>query len=713
MENSKFPKEFKLYLPLIILFTVLLILLPKAPKFSYEYSKGSPWLHDNLVAAFDFPVLKTEEQLQAERDSLGQRKTHYFRYSDAARASVESALSSLDLGANDSLRNFINSEISAIYSKGVLPNLTEGESNSEDRLIFVQKNKQTQKLSTSELYTEKGAQNRLRSALTKTYPKVNVDSLLSATNLLLAVSADLIYDEELTNLMHQNSSDFVSPTQGVISHGTVLVQRGETVTAETKQILDSYAKEYNKSVGYDGNIGVLWLGTALIALVIVALFFLSILYGNRKLLDKENYRRYLYLMTIFLLSAVLTLAMDKYAPDYIMMVPYSLIAMYLLAFFRKKIVMPAYIISLLPLLLSAQNGSEMFLMHLFAGMVCMYSFTYLNHGWKQFLNSIIIFNATLLVWLGLKMCQGDLFPFEWRSVLMLAFAAFFCVLGYPLINLFEVCFNLVSSQRLTDLCDTNSNALLRELQEKAPGTFQHSLQVANLAEHAARSISCDVLLVRAGALYHDIGKINNPMCFVENQPEGRGTYHDGKTPLESATDIIKHVSDGMELAKKHKLPQEVRQFIITHHGTTSASFFLSKYKNSENPDPAMYQEFYYKGVKPKTKEQTIVMICDSIEAASRTLMDFTPASVDAFVEAMFRGKQSDGTEKGDQFEDSEITMAEFKLIKKAIKEYLIQLHHARISYPDQPHPQPKEPKEEKETQKQPQQKPKRKKRFIF
>lgn len=683
MEKVTFPKDYKLYLPLLVLFAVLLFLLPKSPSFNQDYVKGSPWMHETLITSFDFPILKTDEQIQAEIDSLGSKKIIYYRYSSAAKDAVDASVASLQLGALDSIRPLISNEIDLLYEKGVLPERTEGVTNQEDRLVFVQKDKVAQRFSTSELFTESEAQQWLVEALKEALPNEDVDSLIKASDLLLVIKPNLIFDEAVTELVHRKSADFVSPTSGIVSHGTTVVREGEIVTAEIKQLLDSYKLEYNKSVGYEGPVEVLWAGTALISFIIVVLLFLSIFYGNRKVMNPENYNRYIYLLTIFLLSAVATLLVDKYAPNHIMMLPYSLIALYLLSFFRKRVVMPAYIISLMPLLLSAQNGSEMFLMHLFAGMVCMFSFSYLDRGWKQFVNALVIFAATFAVWFAFRMYNAEVLPFAWRSVMMLGLAAFFCVLGYPVINLFEILFNLVSNQRLTDLCDTNSNKLLRELQEKAPGTFQHSLQVANLAEHAARSINCDALLARTGALYHDIGKINNPMCFVENQPEGRGTYHQERTPLESAKDIIKHVSDGMEMAKKYNLPKVVRQFILTHHGTTSVSYFLSKYKAAENPDPAMFNEFYYNGLRPRTKEQSIVMVCDTIEAASRTLMDFSPASVDAFVEAMFRGKMLEDVGSEDQFEDSELTMAEFKLIKKSLKDYLTKIHHSRISYPGQ------------------------------
>jgi putative nucleotidyltransferase with HDIG domain len=247
------------------------------------------------------------------------------------------------------------------------------------------------------------------------------------------------------------------------------------------------------------------------------------------------------------------------------------------------------------------------------------------------------------------------------------------VAGYPLIYLFEKVFKLVSNTKLSELCDTN-NPLLRKLADKAPGTFQHSLQVMNLADAAARSIDANVLLVRAGALYHDIGKIANPQCFTENETSGI-RYHAGLTPKESAQEIIKHVSDGLALAEKNGLPDIINEFILSHHGTTSTGYFLTQYLN-DGGDPSDVSEFYYNGVKPSTKEQVILMICDAVEAASRSLKEYSPENISALVDRIVDGKA-----KEDQLSDADISLREINNLKEVIKSYLMQMYHSRVSYP--------------------------------
>jgi putative nucleotidyltransferase with HDIG domain len=261
---------------------------------------------------------------------------------------------------------------------------------------------------------------------------------------------------------------------------------------------------------------------------------------------------------------------------------------------------------------------------------------------------------------------------------MLFLSASLCVAGYPLSSLFEKIFNLVSVYRLSELCDT-SNALLHELEQKAPGTFQHSLQVMNMADAVAGAVGANVQLVRAGALYHDIGKMNNPMCFVENESmllaDGVRRYHDGLTPQQSAQDIIKHILDGDELAQKHRLPSVIRDFILSHHGTTVVSYFYDRFLK-EGGSPEEIGLFRYPGRKPVTREQTILMLCDSIEAASRSLKDYTPEAFDAFVEGIVAGKMEEG-----QFEEAEISVKELGIVKSALKTYLAQMYHGRIAYP--------------------------------
>ena len=317
------------------------------------------------------------------------------------------------------------------------------------------------------------------------------------------------------------------------------------------------------------------------------------------------------------------------------------------------------------------------MMFLFAGFVAIYAFRFFYKGWKQFITGLIIFLALVVTYFGFRFIDtigGNVA----LTLTFLFIGSILTVLGYQLVFLFENVFDLVSNSRLAELGDT-SNKLLRELESKAPGTFQHSLQVMSMADAAARSIGANVLLVRAGALYHDIGKMNNPQCFIENEAllpsEDKNGYHTSLDARQSAKDIIAHVKDGMELADRYKLPQVIKDFILTHHGTTRTGYFFNKYIN-EGGDPADAADFYYPGVKPFTKEQVILMLCDSIEAASRTIKASSPEAYSEFVEKMVDDKMKAG-----QFDESSISIRELNTVKESLKSYLAQLYHERVVYP--------------------------------
>ncbi|MCQ2148692.1 MAG: HDIG domain-containing protein, partial [Bacteroidales bacterium] len=364
-------------------------------------------------------------------------------------------------------------------------------------------------------------------------------------------------------------------------------------------------------------------------------------------------------------------------PDLLFLVPFTLTALYLQAFFKNKVIVPIIIISLLPLLIFCQNGAVLFVMYSVAGMVSIALFPHFSKGWKPFVVAAIVFVILTSLYFGFRAIDavnGKI----WTTVAYMFVSSFLSVAGYQVIYLFEKAFNLVSNSRLEELSDTNAS-LIRELETKSPGTFQHSVRVMNMAETVARSIDANVLLVRAGALYHDIGKMLNPECFVENESllhkEEQEKYHYSISPEQSAQDIIRHPADGLELAKKYGLPEIIQEFIVSHHGTTTVGYFYSKYLNAGG-DPNDSDAFRYPGVTPKTKEQVILMLCDSIEAASRTLKDRSEEGYSNFVEGIVASKMNEH-----QFEESDVTLKALYTIKSVLKTYLSQANHERIAYP--------------------------------
>ena len=667
MEKINFPKKFKVYLPLIMIFVILVFLMPRSSRFAYDYEKGTTWKYETLIAQFDFPVLKTEEQYQRELENAVSRVIPYYRYDAKVSSRSADELAVMEFGDMDDVRLAASDALDDIYAVGVLSPSAALE---PDAVVYVQKDRRAVKVPASEVYTLSHAYEILKEKLSAACVGHDVDSLYAATGIDKIIEPNLVFDQQTTDLVHEESFDHISRTQGVGRSGLVIVSEGEMVTAEIEQLLDSYKAEYDVNVGYMGPDILQWTGNVLISFFLVLLLFLAIYYCNSRIFEEFN--KYLYLLMVFLLSAVGSSVVARVDPGLFYMMPFLLIVFYQLAFFSRRMVFSVYFISLLPMLIMAPNGMELFVIYLVAGTVGILVFEYFNKGWLQFVTALILFVVMVTVWMAFRLVEG-MTSADYGTIIDIALCAVLSVAGYPLVYLFEKIFRLVSVSKLVDLSDT-SNPLLRMLADKAPGTFQHSLQVMNLADAVARSVDANVPLIRTAALYHDVGKIMNPQCFTENETQGV-KYHAELTAKESAHDIIKHVSDGVALAQKHRLPEINIDFITTHHGTTPTAYFLNTYLNAGG-DPEDVADFYYDGVKPTTKEHVILMFCDAVEAASRSLKEYSPENISALVDRIVDGKISDG-----QLVDADISLKEIVVIKDTMKTYLQQMYHSRVAYP--------------------------------
>lgn len=664
-------KALRIVVPLAIAFLLLVLLMPRNAKFAYDYRKGRPWKYETLYAQFDFPIYKTDEQIREERGRMSTEAIPYYKFSDEITSRNLRSAERLELG---NLRSAVVSSMRAIYQKGVMAD--EGNrrhSEEEPEVIYIQRDKRAVKYPMSEVYRLTEARARLLSDISDV-SGANVDSIFRTAGVYDLLVPNLLYDEQTTELVHAESSTAISPTSGYVSSGQLIVQEGELVTAEVAQMLDSYKREFEANMGYAGTPAMMLLGNILIALIIVSLLYLSIYFNNPRIFTDA---RFPYLVVVFLLSALVTLILIRVNERFLLLVPFTLPALLLQAFMRNRVVVPVYVVSLVPLLIFSHDGVVLFVIFLVAGMVAVLAFRYFNRGWEQFITALITFAVLAVSYLGFRaadMVAGNV----WRVLLDLFIGSMLTVACYPLIYLFERMFNLVSNSRLIELCDV-SNPLIRELEQKAPGTFQHSLQVMNMVDAVARAVGANADLVRAGALYHDIGKMNNPLCFIENESlvsrDGIPGYHTGLTPEQSARDIIRHVVDGVEIAQKHRLPDAIVDFIRSHHGTTTTGYFYAQFLRAGG-DPGLAGEFRYPGVKPISKEQIILMLCDSVEAASRTLTEYTPEAYSAFVERIVAGKMEEG-----QFDNADISISELGIVKDTLKQYLAQIHHERVVYP--------------------------------
>ena len=496
-------------LPPLIVVLLLTAVAPRLARFDYEYKKGSTWDYETLFAPFDFPVLKTTEQIQAEMDKAADVFVPYFNYLPDVTTSSMRKLSQVDLGPLDSLTA---ASMVAIMERGVV---ADDALPQDSDVIFVQKDKRAVKIPADNILGLSAARARLLADLQEQVDTIAVDSLLKAGAVYNLIVPNLVFNSQITDAVNADAASRISPTRGYISAGQLIVSKGEIVTADIAQILDSYKKEYETNIGSSRPIYLEILGNFLVAFILVLLLLTVIYYSNADIFSDS---RYYYLLFIFTLAAIVILVISRVNPYWLFITPLTLVALYLQAFMRPRVIVPVYIISLLPLLVYAE---------------------------KQFLLALLAFVSMALTYLALRLV-GAMSGVVLQDLLRLLVASFLAVAGDPLIYLFEKLFNLVSNSRLSELADTSSK-LLRELEQKAPGTFQHSLQVMNMADAVARSIDVNPLLLRVGALYHDIGKTKNPAFFTENQI-GENPHDHLVRPEDSAKIVIDHVANGLKLA---------------------------------------------------------------------------------------------------------------------------------------------------------------------
>lgn len=650
---------------------IFAFLAPRSVKLGYDYKKGGTWNYDNLFAPFDFPILKTPAQMQEEIDRVSSVRVPYYTYNAQVVRDKLKTVDRMDLGEYKPL---VVSVLRFVMEKGVLSDDADLDN---APVLCIQRDKRAVKVPSAEVFRLSDARAELLRRLQERTESDAIDSLLLSNLVYDCIVPDLTFDEDATRAQNEDAISRISPSIGNISAGQLIVSKGDILTAETVQVLDSYKREYEAHIGHSGPAYLGVAGNILFALMLVTLLWFVLLFGNPTVFGDN---RFYYILFIFTLAVSAILIVSRINSGWLFIAPLTLVALYLQSFVRPRLIVPVFILSLLPLLVYADHGVSLFLIFLFGGVVSIFSFKYLGRGWKQFLLALVTFVAMALVYLAMRflglesgMMLADLFH--------LLVAAFMVIALYPLIYLFEKVFNLVSDWRLSELADTSS-PLLRELESKAPGTFQHSLQVMNMADAAARAIDANPLLLRVGALYHDIGKLTNPQCFIENESLLHKTeeqkYHTGLTAMQSAEDIIKHVSDGVEMAQKYHLPSIIIDFIRTHHGTSVTGYFWGKYISQKNADPAQKSRFTYPGPAPVSKEQVILMLCDSVEAASRTLSEYTPDAISAFVERIVQGKMNEL-----QFAGADITIKELGEVKDALKAHLAQSHHGRVVYPQQ------------------------------
>lgn len=687
----------------VIAVLIILYVLPKEGKFKYEYQKGSPWKHENLIAPFDFAIYKSVDQLEDEKNTIIADAMQYFNkdnkvqidnmerflatYNSLMKEYVgrTDTISDTLIGTKDIYHNFRNTvyaSLNFVYTNGLIEteSLADG-TDLKDRVILIHDGDITTQKRFSEVFTNKAAylyvKNCIRAFMSESAGKMsdtefkNIEKIVENLNPNQWLEQNLNYDENTTQKVLNETINNISLTRGIVQQGQRIIFQGEMVGDEEFRILESLRREYEQSdhgAGYNYT----FLGQS-----IVFILFFALIYMFLKTFRKEIFFQTKYSMLVLSLITLVIVGMSlviRYNLFSIWAVPFLLLALIIKTFFDTRTALFFHIMACVATGFVVPNSFEYFVMQFVPGYFMIISLQQINRRGLVFRTSFICFVIYALVYLSFEfMYNGNIDGTNWRTLIYLGINSMLLLLAYPAIYLFEKVFGLLSDVTLVELADSN-RPLLRRLAEEAPGTFAHCTQVANLAEAAIFQVGGNPHLARTGALYHDIGKLTAPLYFTENQVTGINP-HDKLDYLKSAEIIINHVVKGVNIAKQYKLPTQIIDFIKTHHGTSKAGYFYKMYKK-EHPDEDCDDKFTYPGPRPLNKENAIVMMADSIEAASKSLKTYDTITISNLVDNIINGQIAQK-----QFDNTNLTFRDIDKVKELFKEKLINIYHARIEYP--------------------------------
>jgi hypothetical protein len=653
-----------------IVFTVSLVLIvylfPHNLRFRYNLDQleGRPWPYDKLVAPFDFAIRKSEAELQNERDDLRRNQKRYFRYDSTVTAYIHARIKA-KYPDQPAIQRALQYSYDTLYERGIIPWQSSVDPN--EIIVLVVGTVGEEQL-ISRFQTPLDA----RSSLVLNLP---VD-LKSAWKKALDSSLipNIIYDSSLTQRFLRQAIENISETRGAVTRDQLIVDRGELVEGEIYQRLLSLQQEFESQTIGDSSFWLLLVGQGLLVAFCLFVLFQFLRLFRREVLGDDS--SLIFILLIVVLTVCMSYLPVAFEGIPLYALPFCILPIVIRAFFDTRIALFVHLSTIFIITVSMAGDRFQFaFIQILSGIVAIFSIASMRNRSQLFFSVLVILGAYLLLHIGLKLVtDADYRVLEWTEFTPYAISALLVLLAYPLIFFFEKIFGFVSDVTLLELSDTN-NALLRELAERAPGTFQHSLQVANLAEEAIRSIGGNPLLVRTGALYHDIGKASMPLYFIENQATGVNP-HDELSFEESASIIIDHVIRGIEKAKAAKLPDQIIDFIRTHHGTTNTAYFLILYQKN-NPEEEVDEElFRYPGPVPYSKETAVLMMADATEASSRSLHKYDAESIDELVEGII-----DGQIEQKQFNNCDITLRDITSIKKIFKKKLRSIYHVRVEYP--------------------------------
>lgn len=659
----------------ILVVSIIVYFLPRENKFNYSFDINKPWKYGLLQASFDFPIYKSDEAIKKEKDSL---MANYAPYYTIDKNTAVAAINKFNQAYQSSLRQFlppiyrqyIINGLTHIYEAGII---NADESSRLNKLgsnyIQIVADNLSREVAVNQLYTSKEAYNYLMSADTSHLDR----QILQRCNLNEYITTNLHYDSQKSEDELNDLLSSISYATGYVLKGQRIIDRGEIVNQQTYDILKSLAKEWDKNGNRNNGKKLTLFGQILFVAIMISLIFVYLEMFRH---DYISRKRCIYLIFTMILSfSIITSLMIREAFLSIYILPFSMIPIVIRIFLDGRTSFVINTISILLYSISLRLPYDFVLIQMVGGMVATYNLRELSQRSQIIRSAVLVTLSTSLMFFALDLIHvSNVNELSIYLYAQLAIAGVLLLFTYPLLLVLERTFRFTSNVTLIELSNIN-NKLMREMSEIAPGTFQHSLQLANLTAAAANRIGANSQLVRTGAMYHDIGKMLNPAFFTENQ--SGVNPHEQLTPKQSAQVVISHVTDGMKLAEKHNLPEVVRDFICTHHGLGLTKYFYVTYCN-EHPDEEVNKaDFQYPGPNPFTREQAILMMADGVEAASRSLKEYTEESISAVVDKLVDAQVAEG-----YFRNCPITFKEIETVKTVFKEKLKTMYHTRISYPE-------------------------------
>lgn len=670
----------------VILFLIttvsIVYLFPKGGQFKYDFSNGQLWKYDNLYATFDFAIQKTDEEISLEKTQIKTNTKLYFLYDTKLVSKVNETFknrigllkvnNSLTAADISRLKSVGESVIKKVYTPGFLAVISENRVSGNNQIIALKKDNEVQDVSFKSLLTSRDVLAIINNNLGKEPYSLGQKSLL---NILAGIiKPNVSYDKVFTEKVVENDINRISYTKGKVTEGELIILKGGIVEGKKLAILNSLKSESESKVWTDSNYN--WIVFGYTILVSLALLMLLLFLYKYRFETFENNNKVTFIFfNVFAIIFIQTLVIN-YNSDYLYIVPLSILPIIIKAFFDARLGLFTHVLTILLLGFIVPNSFEFIYLHIIAGIVTILTVSELYKRANLFISVAQITGIYMITYFAFSIIkEGNASQVNWDYFMLFAANGVLSFLSIFFIYIYEKVFGLVSDVTLLELSNTNTK-LLRELNEKAPGTFQHSMQVANLAEAAANEIGANSMLARTGALYHDIGKMINPMYFIENQSTSVNPHND-LSPRDSSKMITDHVIKGVELAKKYKLPDRIIDFIRTHHGTSSTYYFYKK-EQELNPDSKIdVKDFQYQGPIPFSKETAILMMCDASEAASKSIKNPTALYINDLIDKIISKQMADN-----QFLNSDITFREIEVIKKVIKKKLMNIYHLRVEYPE-------------------------------